>query len=162
MMKPTPTMTGIAKRIDSGTAQSMIASSGLLAEKVVDIGHIHLERIAEKVLLRFVDDRMAQRQKTAEGHGAEGADHEKRAVGEVHHAEGAENQRQAKGDQRIGGSLVEAVENLEDNCVHGPTFRMRLRPVGREAPGRRDPARRLLRAYTPGLQVPREPPANCG
>jgi hypothetical protein len=52
---------------------------------------------------------MGTDQDALQGDGAEGPDHEQRAVGEVDHAQRAEDQRQAQSDQGICRSLVQAV-----------------------------------------------------
>ena len=61
-----------------------------------------------------------ERDQVAEGDGAEGAEHEQRAMREVDDAEGAEHQCQPERDQRVGAALVEAVEKLREYGVHGP------------------------------------------
>ena len=59
------------------------------------------------------------REELAERHSAEGAEHEQRAMGEIDDAERAEHERQAERDQRIGGALVEPVEELQkDDFEH--------------------------------------------
>ena len=107
MITPTRIMIGIAKRIASGTAQSIIALPVSLAEPVVDVGNLYLERIAEEILLGLVDDGVRQREDPAQRDRAERTDHEQRPMGEVHDAKRSEDQRQTKGDQRIGRSLVQ-------------------------------------------------------
>ncbi len=94
---------------------------GRLSEPVIDIGNIDLHGIAEEILARLIDDLVAQGQKLGECDRTERADHEEGAVGEVDHTQRAEDQRQTEGDQRIGRPLVEAVENLKEKCVHGPS-----------------------------------------
>ena len=59
-----------------------------------------------------------EREEALQRHGAEGAEHEQRAMGEVDDAERAEDQRQAQRDQRIGRALVEPVQQLEEDGVH--------------------------------------------
>ena len=63
--------------------------------------------------------------------------HEQRAVREVDHAQRAEDERQAQRDQRVGGALLQAVEQLQDERAH-------LLP-----PQRRSAARAERRAHPP-------------
>ena len=62
-----------------------------------------------------------QGQDLLKGDGAEGAEHEQRAMGEVDHAQRAEDQGQAERDQRVGAALVEPVQDLKNDRVkHEP------------------------------------------
>ncbi len=49
--------------------------------------------------------------------GAEGAEHEQRAMSEVDDAKRAEDKRQAESNERVGPAFVETVEKLENNRV---------------------------------------------
>ena len=99
--------------------------SYLGAEPCLDIGRLDFQGVAEEVLLRLRERDTAERQDALQRNGAEGADHEKRAMGEVDHPQRAEDQGQTEGDQRIGRALVEAVQKLKKDCVHGPHLECR-------------------------------------
>ena len=59
-----------------------------------------------------------QIEQLVEGDGAEGAQHEQRAMGEVDDAERSEDQREPQRDQRIGAALVQPVQYLQQYRVH--------------------------------------------
>mmetsp|Transcript_5235 Transcript_5235/g.5836 ORF Transcript_5235/g.5836 Transcript_5235/m.5836 type:complete len:130 (-) Transcript_5235:59-448(-) len=96
--------------------------AGRNAKDVMHIGHVYLQRVAEKVGLGFVDHRMAECQNARQGHSAESADHEQRAMGKVHNTKRAEDKCQTQRNQRIGRALVEPVQDLKDYSVHCPTL----------------------------------------
>ena len=73
-----------------------------LAEPLLDIGYLDLERVAQEVLLGRIFRHIGQVEQPLQRDRAEGADHEQGAMGEIHDPERAEDQRQAERDQRIG------------------------------------------------------------
>ena len=137
MAMPMISITGIARRIESGTDQS-ISTAPQSPNQVCASGVRTSSAVPQAVGLGGIDRDGLERDEVAEGDGAEGAQHEQRAVGEVDDAERAEDQRQAERDQRVGAALVEAVEQLREDRVHGPPA-CSLQKVAR--PGRREHGR---------------------
>ena len=62
---------------------------------------------------------LVKAEKCLERDRAESAQHEQRPMREIDDAQRAENERQAKRDQRIGATLVQAVQKLKKNGIHG-------------------------------------------
>mmetsp|Transcript_23278 Transcript_23278/g.40216 ORF Transcript_23278/g.40216 Transcript_23278/m.40216 type:complete len:543 (-) Transcript_23278:1165-2793(-) len=137
---------------------------GRLSEPVINIWHIHLERVAEEVGLRVVNHRVADRDNPAQGDRAERSDHEQGAVRKVDHAERAKNERKTERDQRIGRALVESVEDLKDDCFHRSDLWLEVLPAPHAGRGQANAGPPLWSwcAYAPGLHVPSSPPAICG
>ncbi len=95
--------------------------TGGLAEEVVKIGHIDLQRVAQKVCPRLVHHLMAQRQQIAHRDSDKRAEHKQCAMGKVNDTKRAEDKRQAERDQRISRAFVQPVENLKNELVHRVT-----------------------------------------
>src|SRR5690606_33555032 len=82
-------------------------------------GRAHFERRAPGRKLRLVDDDAFHGDDRAERHRAERAEHEQGAMREIDDAERPENEGQAERDERIGPALVQPVEQLSENRIHG-------------------------------------------
>ena len=69
----------------------------VMAEPGLDIGRLDLQRVAEKILLGRVERVEGQAQHALHDHGAEGAEHEHRAMGEVRPRRGCRRSASAQG-----------------------------------------------------------------
>ena len=106
-----------------------------------------------------IDDDAFEIEQLVEGDGAEGAQHEQRAMREVHHAERSEDQGQAQRDQRIGAALVEPVQYLQQYGVHRRLARIGS-PARRNGAGRQfgRPAGSVRAQHCLGSEGPSSPP----
>ena len=104
---------------NNGYGHGVIEDRGAeISEPVLNIGRTHFQRRSPGRCFGLVENNKFKTEQLVERHRAKGAKHKQSTMGKIDHTQCPEYERKTQCDQRVGSTLVQAVQKLKKDRIH--------------------------------------------